>query len=100
MVIIIVGCTLQLEVTTIEVIVWGKSHHNKFVAVILIFYVGKAIHNQVYYSSIEFIKVLLSSIWVEPAGVKGLWVVPVFWVVVVGSVADGDYRSSGNGVAR
>ena len=49
-------------------------------------------------SSIGFC--LLSSVWVEPAGVKGLRVFPVLWVVLVGIEADVDHCSFGNGVPR
>ena len=43
---------------------------------------------------------LLSSIWVKPAGVKGLRVFPVLWVVLVGKEADGDQSVFGNGIPR
>lgn len=52
----------------------------------------------IYYNDIEFH--LLSSIWAKPAGVKGLRVFPVLWVVLVGEVADGDQSPFGNGIPR
>ena len=43
---------------------------------------------------------LLSSGWTKSAGVKGLWVIPVVRVSVVGIKTQHDRSSLGNGIAR
>ena len=43
---------------------------------------------------------LLSSVWVEPAGVKGFWILPVVRIVMVGIETHHEEGSFGNFITR